>query len=225
MSSTCSHPASLLAILVTLLTATDALSASSPYGCEIGSRLTDKARANSEAPRILSWKQMLESGRNGSDRQKLEQVNRFFNEFEFVTDRAQWGRRDHWATPTELMESGVGDCEDFALAKYISLRCLGISVHRLRLTYTFALKLNKAAHMVLVYYPAEQQSDPLILDNLLSDIRRASARRDLVFVYSFNDNSFWLNKQTGGSKRIGDSSYVEAWNDLRARIQAKSAAP
>lgn len=171
----------LLAIVATFLLATEGLSAAPAYGCEMGTSLANSVRANPQSPRVSSWKQLLDSEHFASDREKLERVNRFFNQFQFVSDLSQWGRRDHWATPLELLESGLGDCEDFALAKYISLRCLGVSVHRLRLTYTVALKLNQA-HMVLVYFP-EHQNDPLILDNLTPDIRPASSRRDLIPVY------------------------------------------
>lgn len=220
MSSLRSDSISSLAVLVALLTATDPLLAAPSYGCGTGTSLTENARANSQSTRLLAWKQMLNSEHYGSDREKLERVNRFFNEFRFVSDDARWGQGDQWATPVELLESGVGDCEDFALAKYISLRCLGVSVHRLRLTYTFALKLNKA-HLVLAYLPGEHK-EPLILDNLIADIRPASARRDLVPVYSFNDDSLWLNTERGASERIGDSSCIKVWNELRARIRASS---
>jgi predicted transglutaminase-like cysteine proteinase len=196
-----------------LLFAAGGSSAAPLYGCEAGAGLTENAPANPHSTRVLSWNQLLNSELYDNDREKLEQVNRFFNQFGFVSDRAQWGRQDYWATPHELLKSGLGDCEDIALSKYISLRCLGVSVQRLRLTYTFALTLNKA-HMVLVF-----------LDNLTSDIRPASSRRDLVPVYSFNDDSLWLNRQHGEDERIGDSSRIKAWNELRARIRADAGAP
>jgi hypothetical protein len=74
--------------------------------------------------------------------------------------------------------------------------------------------------MGLAYYP-EHQVDPLILDNLISDIHRASARKDLLSIYSFNDNSLWLSKQGEASQRIRDSSCLKKWNDLCDRLEGE----
>ncbi len=166
--------------------------------------------------RVLTWERMLEGGRSGSDQEKLERVNRYFNQLDFVPDLRHWGRRDYWATPLEFLNSGAGDCEDFAVAKYVSLRSLGVPADRLRLIYAVALK-RKEAHMVVAYFPSPQ-TDPLILDNLISDIRPASRRKDLLPVYSFNDSGLWLTKQGGEIARVGDASRVGAWKDLQERL-------
>ena len=172
--------------------------------------------------RVLTWQRMLEAGRSGSDEEKLEQVNRHFNTLGFASDAEQWGRQDYWATPMEFLYRGAGDCEDFAVAKYISLRQLGVSIERLRLVYAFAAKRNEA-HMVLAYFEAPQ-ADPLILDNLVSDIRPASRRRDLSPVYSFNDSGLWLTRKDGKSYRVGNSSRLAAWRELKERIREAPAA-
>ncbi|BBN52020.1 hypothetical protein TRE132_01450 [Pseudomonas chlororaphis subsp. aurantiaca] len=54
-------------------------------------------------------------------------------------------------TPVEALWKGAGDCEDYAIAKYFSLRHLGVSSDKLRITYVKALRQNRA-HMVLTYY-------------------------------------------------------------------------
>ncbi|HET19999.1 MAG TPA: sulfate adenylyltransferase, partial [Chromatiales bacterium] len=64
-----------------------------------------------------------------------------------------------------------------------------------------ALQLN-AAHMVLTYYP-EPSAEPLVLDNLVPDIRLASRRQDLVPVYSFNGDGLWLAKERGLGRFVG----------------------
>ena len=101
----------------------------------------------------------------------------------FVSDDQHWGRADYWATPVEFLATGAGDCEDFSLAKYFTLKALGVPLERMRLTYAKAVKLNQA-HMVVAYF-ATPDAEPLILDNLISDIKPASQRTDLVPVYSF----------------------------------------
>jgi predicted transglutaminase-like cysteine proteinase len=170
---------------------------------------------------MLSWQRMLESARSGNDREKLERVNRYFNALGFVSDTKHWGRSDYWATPVEFVNSGAGDCEDFAVAKYISLHRLGVSIDRLRLVYVLAVGRNEA-HMVLGYFETPQ-AEPLILDNLVSEIRPSTLRKDLVPVYSFNDSGLWLVRRNGKSERVGNSSRLSAWTDLQKRILWASA--
>ena len=86
-----------------------------------------------------------------TDLEKLEKVNRFFNQVNFVSDAIHWQKKDYWATPIEFLASDGGDCEDFALAKYFTLKMLGVPEKKLNLTYVKAWKLNQS-HMVLTYY-------------------------------------------------------------------------
>lgn len=115
----------------------------------------------------------------------LQPVNRFFNRLPSMTDLANWGVEDYWATPAETLANGSADCEDYAIAKYFTLKELGVPIARLRLVYAKTWQA-RGAHMVLAYYP-DPRGDPLILDNLESAIRPASERPDLIPVYSFND--------------------------------------
>ncbi len=77
----------------------------------------------------------------------------------------------------ELLTTNGGDCEDFSIAKYLTLRAMGVPDDQLRIIYVKALELNQA-HMVLAWYKTPG-SDPLILDNLINDIKPASQRNDL----------------------------------------------
>ena len=143
----------------------------------------------------------------------LRQVNGFFNQVPYFNDAPHWGVADYWATPTEMLGSFGGDCEDYSVAKYLSLKEIGIPIERLRITYVRALKLGES-HMVLAYYPTPE-AEPLILDNLESDIRPASQRTDLEPVYGFNDDDMWL---IGGSTRKGGASNVRLWRELLQKL-------
>ena len=155
--------------------------------------------------------------------EKLDRVNSFFNRMHFVSDRQHWGREDYWATPVEFLATGAGDCEDFSLAKYFTLKALGIPLERMRLTYAKALELDQA-HMVVAYFPTPD-AEPLILDNLVDDIRPASQRNDLVPVYSFNGDGLWLSKERGRGRRVGSAGRLKLWNDLRSRMEAMFMTP
>ena len=44
-----------------------------------------------------------------------------------TSDEVQWGTEDRWSSPFETLQSRRGDCEDYAIAKYIALREAGLS--------------------------------------------------------------------------------------------------
>jgi predicted transglutaminase-like cysteine proteinase len=166
--------------------------------------------------RILEWQELMRASRSLQERDKLELVNRFFNSVRFVSDEEHWGVEDYWATPVEFLATNGGDCEDFSIAKYFTLKELGVEMDRLRLTYVKALALDQA-HMVLAYYPTPD-AEPLILDNLVPDIRPASRRQDLLPVYSFNGDGLWLGRERGQGRLVGHSSRLGLWSDLVRRM-------
>ncbi len=174
--------------------------------------------------RLRQWQTLMLRNKQRSEREKLRLVNDFFNRLRFVDDIDHWKRRDYWATPVEFLATRGGDCEDFSIAKYFTLRELGIPAHKLRITYVKALKLNQA-HMVLAYYPSPE-AEPLILDNLIPEIRRASKRTDLLPVYSFNGDNLWLAKElTGRGRLVGRSDRISLWRKMLARMRAHRSAP
>lgn len=169
--------------------------------------------------RIEAWNQMLQGETRQPEREQLTAVNRFFNQqLSFRDDTRIWRQTDYWATPVESLAKGAGDCEDYALAKYFSLRNLGVPSEKLRITYVKALTRNQA-HMVLTYY-ATPSADPLVLDNLISDIRPASNRKDLLPVYAFNAEGLYMPGADGG-KRKGDAKRLSRWQDVLQKMQAE----
>ncbi|MFW7525539.1 transglutaminase-like cysteine peptidase [Vibrio ostreicida] len=164
--------------------------------------------------RIETWRKEIRQLKGLPERQQLTEVNRFFNQLHFVDDIHLWGRKDYWATPLEFLGSNAGDCEDFTIAKYFSLLELGVSDKKLRLVYVKAITLNQF-HMVLAYY-STPSAEPILLDNIDSEIKKASKRRDLLPIYSFNGKNLWLMKSKQG-QLAGKSSRLSLWNDLRAR--------
>lgn len=164
--------------------------------------------------RVELWRSELEKYKSLPTLQKLQKVNQFFNQLNFVNDINLWGKNDYWATPLEFLGANAGDCEDFTIAKYFSLREIGIEDSKLRLIYVKALDYNQF-HMVLAYYDTPD-SVPLILDNLIPQIKPATIRRDLLPIYSFNGANLWLMKSKNG-QLAGESSRLSLWNDLRAK--------
>tara|TARA_R110002111_G_scaffold117474_1_gene179562 strand:- start:620 stop:1279 length:660 start_codon:yes stop_codon:yes gene_type:complete len=167
--------------------------------------------------RVADWQALIDRSKDLPEREKLEQVNAFFNaNVQFISDQALWQQKDYWATPIEMLSIGGGDCEDYAVAKYFTLKKLGVEEDKLRLTYVKAITLNQA-HMVLTYFD-NKRAIPLVLDNLIVEIQPANQRQDLIPVYSFNGAGLWLTKRRGGDQRVGDASRLSLWEDLIFRI-------
>ena len=183
--------------------------------------------AQKQGPRAMAGARalqgVLQASTDLNDDGKLAAINQFFNRRVASREDAElWGQVDYWASPMEMMEKGAGDCEDFAIAKYFSLVALGTPVHKLRLVYVRA-QIGGAggmvqAHMVLAYYPAAN-AEPLILDNLITDVRPASRRPDLSPVFSFNSEGLW---QGVGSQAAGDPvARLSRWREILAKVGAE----
>lgn len=169
------------------------------------------------AQRIERWQQLFVQLQDLDELSQLQQVNQFFNdEIPFVSDLQHWQQEDYWATPFEALVTQGGDCEDYVIAKYHALRELGVDVHKLRITYVKAVRLNEA-HMVLTYFPTKD-AIPLVLDNLIAPIASADKRSDLVPVYSFNAEGMWLERMKGEGVRMGNPNKLDLWTDLRVRM-------
>lgn len=165
--------------------------------------------------RLLAWNELMQSNSGLGETEKLTLVNSFFNrQFRFSDDSRNWRQTDYWATPVEALIKGAGDCEDYSIAKYFTLRRLGVPSDKLRITYVKALQYNQA-HMVLTYY-ASPTATPLVLDNLIGEIRPASLRKDLLPVYAFNAEGLYL---PNGKK--GDSKKLSRWQELLQKMKAE----
>lgn len=168
--------------------------------------------------RLEAWDELIQASSNLPEKEKLSTVNRFFNrQFRFVDDSRNWRQNDYWATPVEALMKGAADCEDYSIAKYFTLRRLGIPSEKLRITYVKALQYNQA-HMVLTYY-ASPSAEPLVLDNLIGEIRPASQRKDLLPVYAFNAEGLYM--PGAGSGKKGDAKKLSRWQDLLKKMRAE----
>lgn len=173
---------------------------------------------------LNEWFNLLQTAKTLSEEERLQKVNQFFNRRIFYADDTEaWGQSDYWATPLESLAKGKGDCEDYVIAKYFTLLNLGVAENQLRLIYVKA-RLGGAnsqiqqAHMVLAYYP-NMESDPLILDNLINDIRSSARRPDLSPVFSFNGQGVFAGAAANASLGQGGVSRLSKWQNLLDRAR------
>lgn len=175
--------------------------------------------------RLTGWQAFVretaapgEAARQPGEDRLLRAVNRFFNRIQSVSDLHHWGVEDYWATPSEMLSSNGADCEDYAMAKYFTLRELGVPTSRLRLVYAKTLR-SRDAHLVLAYYPSPS-ADPLILDNLEGSIQSASDRPDLIPVYTFNDDDLLWPQAGAPTIRLASTSNRK-WKDVLDKLRAE----
>jgi len=175
---------------------------------------------------LKDWLDMVTSAKTADENGKLKRVNDFINQnIRFEDDMIVWQKSDYWATPLETIGQGSGDCEDFAIIKYVSLRMAGISTQKLRLIYVKAkLKtpagFTQQAHMVLAYY-LTPHAEPLVLDNLQTTILPASKRPDLQPVFSFNSEGIFAGVAGSTKASEGGIGRLSRWEDAWQRIQAE----
>ena len=176
------------------------------------------------AETVARWRSLINDIAALDDTEKVEQVNSFFNTLvRWRTDVEVWGENDYWATPLESMARREGDCEDFSIAKYMTLLLAGVDVGKMRITYVKA-QIGGAysnateAHMVLAYYPAPS-ADPLILDNMIDEVRPASRRPDLTPVFGFNSQGLWVGGAAAPATR-DPGARLSRWRDVLQRVAA-----
>ncbi len=170
-----------------------------------------------EEPQTLveQWHQWIEDNRDRDTWALLKEVNDFWNSK--LSYRHDIG--DRWQTPEESLNRGMGDCEDYALGKMLTLERCGMSADLLRLMYVTYYRPGgvREAHMVLGYHGNEYADDPLILDNVETRIVRRSRRHDLRWVYELNRGGVWM--QIGF---VGTDTSFTPFSGTLERYQAES---
>lgn len=156
--------------------------------------LLERARAEQAAwstdPRLMEWQNFLVSIENKSRSEQIVLVNDYANRIRYRRDHKIWGRTDYWATPGEFFTHG-GDCEDFVVVKYLSLRQLGFAVEDLRLVVVQDRQRNEA-HAVLAVTDGGRR---YILDNQVDEVvdEEYAARRYGAY-YSINERNWWMHE-------------------------------
>ncbi len=138
---------------------------------------------------LLQWTRFL-AGLRGRDRQsQIAAVNDYMNRKRYIIDPHNYGVIDYWATPGQFLRRN-GDCEDYAIAKYMSLRALGFDARSLRIVVLRDLNL-RIAHAILVVY---HRGEALVLDNQVNSVVPARAIRHYRPIYSLNEHNWWLHR-------------------------------
>jgi predicted transglutaminase-like cysteine proteinase len=135
------------------------------------------------------WMALIESLKGLDLDAQLDRVNAEMNRHRYIIDPVNWGVKDYWATPFQFFAK-EGDCEDYAIAKFMTLKLAGVDPDRLRIVVLQDLNL-KVPHAVLAVY---DEGRIRILDNQIRQVVDADAIRHYQPMYSINETAWWLHR-------------------------------
>ena len=139
---------------------------------------------------LAEWRQLLGDIAVLEPLAQLEAVNAFMNRAPYITDPVNYGVPDYWVTPLQFLTKD-GDCEDYAIAKFVSLRQLGFRSDQMRVVVVDDLNL-RIPHAILVVYVAGRA---YVLDNQISRVVPAEVINHYRPIYSINEQAWWLHRR------------------------------
>lgn len=154
-------------------------------------RFSNEVNNGSANDVVQNWKSKLSTLSGLSLVQMANGVNNMMNQVRYIGDQKNWGKSDYWETPIEFLTYG-GDCEDFAIAKYVSLRALGVPDRAMRIAIVRDLQKG-IPHAILIVYTEE---GPMVLDNQIKRMTEASAISHYKPIYSINRTAWWLHSDS-----------------------------
>lgn len=136
---------------------------------------------------VRDWMKFMAGLKGKSKAEQIKAVNKYMNEVPFVPDEKNYGVADYWATPMEFLARG-GDCEDYAFAKYVSLRSLGFAKEDMRLAIVYDNKMRMPHAVLIVYHDGEAN----VLDNQSEDVSSSAELKNRYKpIYSISQVAWW----------------------------------
>jgi len=145
----------------------------------------DRCRANAEGcpSYAAQFLRLISAVKSRTGRARLDEANRAINTaIRYVSDWSQHGEIDRWSTPLATFATAKGDCEDYAIAKYVALREAGFPGDQLRLL----LVRDRAVHQDHAVLAAHLEDRWLILDNRRSELVEDSDAVNLTPLFAIN---------------------------------------
>lgn len=161
-----------------------------PKWTSVMSRFDQQMKSQGDSATVRSWRSHLDGMKNLSRLDQIIEVNRYLNSVKYIEDGRNYRKSDQWATPIEFLTRG-GDCEDFAIAKYASLRALGFSADQMRVAIVQD-KVKNIPHAILIVYEAGRA---YVLDNQDKSVKVSDTINRYKPIFSLNSNNWWLHKK------------------------------
>lgn len=149
-------------------------------------KLCDENIDYCSSPALAGWRDFMSEQQGLTRLQQVKAVNKFVNRWPYITDDQLWGLSDYWATPMEFLEHS-GDCEDYSILKYISLRELGVPAEDLRILVVRDV-VRDIAHAIL---GVRVDGKWMILDSLFTAVLGHDKMLQYTPYYAVNEESRW----------------------------------
>lgn len=182
-------------------------------------RRQEKALCEAGDCALVRWREFLETLRGQDAAAQLRAVNAYFNRLPYRTDIENYGAEDYWATPRELFARG-GDCEDYAIAKYLSLRALGWPAERLRV----AVVHDNARDLVHAALIAYRGANAYVLDIEIAEVTDHRAIARYVPIFSISENGWWSYKTASATEAVAALAKAAERGTERASDRAQQRA-
>ncbi len=147
---------------------------------------------------LKDYEKFMNTIKSKSKNEQIKLINSHLNSMRARFD----GKKnvdDYWSTRGEFLSRGGGDCEDYAIAKYYTLKDLGLKDKDMCLLVVRE-KYSNSYHMVLGVWT--NSSVPIILDNLSFKILPFTKRVDLVPKYCINEDGYYSVNKKGEKKKL-----------------------
>ena len=144
--------------------------------------------AGKQFNKSTTWESFKQGAKGKKDLALLRYVHTFFNQWPYREDIVNWGMKDYWASPYEFLQKS-GDCEDYAIIKYFTLKELGFPADKMRIV-VLRDTIRNLAHAVLVAYIKD---DAYVLDNLSSAVLSHKHFKHYTPQYSVNEFARWAH--------------------------------
>jgi predicted transglutaminase-like cysteine proteinase len=136
-------------------------------------------------------------------RARIQFVNEKINDaIRYASDMTQHGVPDLWSAPLDTLTTGLGDCEDYAIAKYVALRNAGVADSDLHLL----LVRDKAVHMDHAVLAARDSGHWLILDNRWTRLVEDTDLRQFVALFALDEQGVKLFVEPFAASSQNDGS-------------------
>lgn len=136
----------------------------------------------------VTWAQFKEKAKGKNTMDLLRYVNSFWNTWPYREDIDNWGQEDYWEIPAEFLKKS-GDCEDYSIIKYFTLKELGIPPETMRIVVVRDT-IRNMAHAVLVVY---MNNDAYVLDSLSNAVLSHTRFSHYSPQYSVNEFGRWAH--------------------------------
>lgn len=154
-----------------------------------------------EARTIL--RKAIDNAAGSGFHQKLSGINRTVNWLvRYEPDAQNYGSRDYWAAPDEILARGKGDCEDYAILKMAALKELGLPPQSMSIVVLRDTRRN-LYHAVLSVMTSQGY---FILDNLSNEVKLDSTLPDYQPLFSVSADRAWIHGIRTGSDKVASAA-------------------